>query len=300
MHQADPDSVEKKGFKICLTNETGERVEQQKIRLFVTEASTLDRLAGRIRLRDSGNDSSSFSESDKVEALPLKDRRSLRVKKDSRYCAATITKDNGDGTFTVEYDECGPGEAHEETLAGGSGFNMLSNIMEKNWTNKQAWQKTAALAFHKSGGLTSSTRGVTRGTGPSQQDAPLSLVKKFSNYADSLGISPLALKRQLSHKSVTAVSPPPRANPIFPNGLVSLYLPTQFNRLLNHWCLCQGPLGLNPTKRISIAYTAPSLNDEVGTYTVAHESMDSEWPQFEGQLAQDLTGRCSACALITV
>ena len=72
MHQADPDSVEKKGFKICLTNETGERVEQQKIRLFVTEASTLDRLAGRIRLRDSGNDSSSFSESDKVEALPAK------------------------------------------------------------------------------------------------------------------------------------------------------------------------------------------------------------------------------------
>jgi hypothetical protein len=47
----------------------------------------------------------------------------------------------------VEYDECGPGEAREETLAGGSGFNMLSNIMEKNWTNKQAWQKTAALRF---------------------------------------------------------------------------------------------------------------------------------------------------------
>ena len=45
MHQADPSSVVAKTYQICLTNETGPRVPQQKIRLFMTEKETLGSLA---------------------------------------------------------------------------------------------------------------------------------------------------------------------------------------------------------------------------------------------------------------
>jgi hypothetical protein len=45
MHQADPSSVVAKTYQICLTNETGPRVPQQKIRLFMTEKGTLGSLA---------------------------------------------------------------------------------------------------------------------------------------------------------------------------------------------------------------------------------------------------------------
>jgi hypothetical protein len=224
MHQADPDSVEKKGFKICLTNETGERVDQQKIRLFVTEASTLDRLAGRIRLSGGGNDTGdrSFVVNDKVEALPLKDREYLRNNKDSRYCPAIVTKNNGDGSFVVKYEETLPGEPDEETLPGGSGFNMLSDAMECNWKNKEAWQKTAALALHKSGGLASSTRGTA------EADAPPSLQTKLADtFADALGIFAQTSPQNKRRQSVgTGNTPPParRINPVFPSGLVSLKL----------------------------------------------------------------------------
>lgn len=46
MRDQDPDSVTERTFCMGLTNEVGERVSQQKIRLFVTAAETLDALAG--------------------------------------------------------------------------------------------------------------------------------------------------------------------------------------------------------------------------------------------------------------
>jgi hypothetical protein len=206
MHQADPDSVEANTYSICLTNETGPRVDQQKIRLYMTETETLEQLAGRIRPWQNANDEHVFSVGDEVEARPLNCRKDIMVptKDGSRYYTGRIVGDNEDGTYDVQYtDDTGRAVSPSivETLPGGCSFKQLSHKMEENWENKNAGEKTSAIASFKD--HSAGTRGKGASVDPKSTSSPVKFHKDFMNMLQSprkvkfpeTGLGPFVLNR---------------------------------------------------------------------------------------------------------
>ena len=135
------------------------------------------------------------------------------TKDGSRYYTGRIVGDNEEGTYDVQYTDdtgCAVSPSIVETLPGGCSFRQLSHKMEENWENKNAGEKTSAIASFKD--HSADTRGKGASVDPKSTSSPVKFHKDFMNMLQSprkvkfpeTGLGPFELNNvNLSSMSMT-------------------------------------------------------------------------------------------------